>query len=221
MNRKSLFVPVCVAVAGIAAIAGSLATAQPAKDAKPPAPGTPAGQPELPPGWTTEDMQACIDAGTPGEQHEHLAKQVGVWRGKTRMWMAPGTEPAESECTWTVTSILDGRYTRTEMAGEMPGMGTFTGYGISGFDNVSQKFVGSWIDNHNTGIMNGVGALSSDGRTLAWTYTYNCPITKKPAVVRETHTSNGADAMTFEVFVTDPKSRKEYQCMRADFTRAK
>ena len=45
---------------------------------------------QLPPGWTAEDMQAMMAAGTPGKMHEHLAKDVGMWQGKTTMWMAPG-----------------------------------------------------------------------------------------------------------------------------------
>ncbi len=222
MSRRTRSFVVAAGVVAAGTLAGFLAlagaAAQPSRDAKTPAP---AGQPELPPGWTAEDMQACAAAGTPGTQHEHLARQVGVWHGKTRMWMAPGTDPAEGECTWTVTSILDGRYTRSELAGELPGLGSFTGYGVTGFDNVAQQFVGSWIDNHSTGIMSGVGELSSDGRALTWRYTYNCPITRKPAVVREVHTSTGHDTMAFEMFTTDPRSRKEFQCMQVEFTRAK
>ncbi len=214
MNRRNLLVPVGLAAAGIAALAG---WAQPAKDSRP----APAAQPDypLPPGWTESDMQACIVAGTPGEQHKFLARQVGVWHGKSQMWMTPGTEPIASDCTNTVTSILDGRYIRCELAGEFPGMGRFSGQGTSGFDNVSQKYVGSWIDNHSTGIMQGVGELSGNGKTLTWTYTYNCPIRKKSATVREVHTFTGANTMTLEAFTTDPKSGKEYQCMRVEFTK--
>lgn len=222
MNLKArpLFVPTCVV--GLVALAGSLAFTQPPKETKP-APAQPAGQPEmqLPPGWTAEDMQACVAAGTPGKMHEHLAKGVGTWLGKSQMWMSAGTEPMKSECTSTVTSAMDGRYFKCEMAGEMPGMGTFSGFGVYGFDNVSQKFVGTWIDNQSTGIMTGTGELSKDGKTLSWSYTYNCPITKKPATVRQIETYPDGKSSTFEMFMTDPKSGKEYKCMRIDFTKSK
>src|SRR4051812_44509940 len=62
----------------------------------------------LPPGWTMEDMQACTVAGTPGKMHEYLADGVGTWTGKSKMWMAPGTEAMTSQCTSKITSILDG-----------------------------------------------------------------------------------------------------------------
>ena len=127
-----------------------------------------------------EDMQACMLAATPGKMHQHLAKEAGVWNGKTTMFM-PGAEPATSECVSTITPIMDGRYIKCEIKGDMPGMGPFEGFGIYGFDNVSQKFVSSWIDNQGTGMMNGTGELSDDGKVMSWKFTFNCPVTKKPA----------------------------------------
>lgn len=176
---------------------------------------------KLPPGWSMEDMQACMAAGTPGKMHEHLMQGVGVWKGKNTMWMAPDTEPMTSECTSTVTSAMDGRYTKCEMEGEMPGMGMYHGLGFNGFDNVSQKFVSTWIDNHGSGIMQGTGELSSDGKTLTWKYTYNCPIRKKPATMREVHRITGDNTMTLEMFGDDPKTGKEFKMMEIELTRTR
>ena len=216
-TRNSFIITTCIA--GVTAIAASLALAQDAKDKKPATPPA-AGQPELPPGVNPEDIQACIAAGTPGKMHEQLAKSVGTWEGKSQMWMGPtATEPARGECSQTIKVVLDGRYIQGEMTGELPGMGPFKGLGITGFDNVSQKFVGSWIDNHSTGIMQGVGELSKDGKTLTWSFTYNCPITKKPAVVRQVETYPDDKTQIFEMFTTDPRSGKEYKCMRIDFAK--
>jgi hypothetical protein len=156
---------------------------------------------------------------TPGKEHEHLAEGAGVWHCKTRMWMTPGGEPMTSEGASTVTPIMDGRYVKVEMAGEMPGMGPYNGFGIYGFDNVSQKFVSTWIDNHSTGIMTGFGKLSEDGKTLSWKYTHNCPITKKPAVMREIETITGPNTKTLEMYGADPKSGKEFKMMHIEMTR--
>lgn len=217
MNRKSLSAPVCIAAA-LAAVAGTLAIAQPTKEAKP-APA--AAQPEmkLPPGWTEADAQACALAGTPGKMHERLAQDIGVWQGKNTMWMAPDTEPMTSECTYTVKSAMDGRYIKSVMAGEMPGMGPFNGEATAGFDNVLQKFVGVWIDNHSTGIMTGTGEMSADGKSITWTYSYNCPITQKPAVLRQVERWTGKGTKTLEMFGTDPKSGKEFKMMSIEFTK--
>lgn len=209
---------VCLSAAALAvvAVAGSIAIAQPSKDHK-----APAGQPEmkLPAGWSEADMQACMAAGMPGKMHEHLTNSVGVWHGKETMWMAPDTEPVKTECTSTITALMDGRYTKCELAGDMPGMGPFNGMGLTGYDNVSQKFVGTWIDNHSTGIMQGTGELSADGKTMTWNYTYNCPMTKKPAVMRQVETLTGAKTMTMEMFANDPKSGKEFKMLRIEFTK--
>ncbi|MEX0613899.1 MAG: DUF1579 family protein, partial [Pirellulales bacterium] len=126
MSLTKFFGPAFVIAVGLAAVVGAVAVADVSKDA--PSNGQP--QIPLPPGWTEEDMQACIMAGTPGEMHERLANDVGVWHGTTTMWMVPGAEPMESECTATVTSIMDGRFTKCEWEGDMPGMGPYHGFGL-------------------------------------------------------------------------------------------
>src|SRR6185312_12037959 len=104
MSYGKLFVPAFVAAAGISAIIGSLAIADAAKES------APAGQAEgkLPPGWTMDDMKACIAAGTPGKMHELLAKDAGEWTGKSTMVMGPDGPPMTSECTSKVTVIMGG-----------------------------------------------------------------------------------------------------------------
>jgi hypothetical protein len=215
MNRNKLFALASLALVGLAVVVGSIATADPAADSQSALPP----DFKLPKGWTMEDVQACMIAGTPGKEHEHLAKDVGEWRGKTTMWMGAESEPMTSECTMKVEKAMDGRYTKAEMAGEMPGMGPYSGFGLSGFDNISREFVSTWIDNHSTGIMYGKGKLSDDGKTLTWEFTHNCPITKKPTVMREVDTTTGPNSKTLEMFGADPKSGKEYKMMRIELTR--
>jgi hypothetical protein len=215
MNWKKLVAPTLIAMAGLVTIAGSLVFAAPSDDA-----GSAEQAPmPLPPGWTEEDMQACMLAATPGEMHAFLTEGVGVWHGKNTMWMGPDSEPVVSESTSTISLLMDGRYTKLEMACEMPGMGPFNGFGINGFDNVSQEFVSTWVDNQSTGIMNGVGELSADGKTLEWKYTFNCPLTKKPTILREIETITGPDTRTLDMFSADPKTGKEYQMMHIELSR--
>jgi hypothetical protein len=199
------------------AIFASIAIAEPSKDAKPGADAAP--EMKLPPGWTAEDMQALIVAGTPGKQQEMLVKDAGTWQGKQQMWMPGSAEPMTSDVRSTITPMMDGRYTKVEVAGEVPGMGPYTGLGIYGFDNVSQQFVCTWIDNHSTGTMNGVGELSPDGKTITWQFTYNCPIIKKPTAMRQIETNTGPNTKKLEMFGNDPKSGKEYKMMTMELTR--
>jgi Protein of unknown function (DUF1579) len=215
MKRTYLFGSVLIAACVFALAVGSRSLADSAADS--PAAGP--GEMQLPPNWTAEDMQAMMAAGTPGKMQEFLARDAGTWRGKTTMTMYPGAEPMTSECTSTVTPIMDGRYTKVEMSGEMPGMGAFTGFGINGFDNVSQKFVSTWIDNQGTGIMYGTGELSPDGKTLNWDFNFNCPITKKPVVMREVDTVTGPDSKRLEMYGPDPKTGQEFKMMTIELTK--
>lgn len=191
--------------------------AEPAKD-----PAKPAGdKPEmkLPPGWTEEDMKAYMVAATPGKMHEFLAKSAGVWVGKTTMWMGPGGEATKSECTATYTPLLEGRFFKCDVKGPMPGMGDFVGLGIYGFDNVSKKFITTWIDSMGTGMMTGTGELSADGKVLTWTCTFNCPIAKKPMVMRQIETITSDTTRTLEMHGADPKTGKEYKMMVIEYTK--
>lgn len=209
MHRRTLIAS--VSVVAFAVVAGSIAVAQSSEDA-------PAMQ--LPPGWTEADMQAYAAASTPGEMHARLAQAVGVWRGKTSMWMSPGAEPFAGECTVTVTPVMDGRFTRHEIAGETPGMGPYTGLAFYGYDNAAAQLVSTSIDSHNTGIMNGAGEMSPDGKTFTWRYSVHCPITDKPVSVRDVETIVDPNTRVVEMFGTEPKTGEEFQFMRIELTRA-
>jgi hypothetical protein len=166
-----------------------------------------------------DDMKACMAAATPGKMHELLTKDAGEWTGKSTMWMGPESDPMTSECTCTIEPIMDGRYTKVEMKGDMPGMGPFHGGGVYGYDNVTKKFVAAWIDNQSTGIMQGEGELSADGKTLTWKNTFNCPITNKPQVMTEVDTTTGPNSKTLEMSGDDPKTGKHYKMMHIELTR--
>ena len=211
MSCRKFFSAATIAVVGFGAGVGALAMTQDQQQQPPEMP--------LPPGWTQSDMEACMVAGTPGEMHKLLASDAGTWEAKTSMMMYPGAEHMESVGTTTITPIMDGRYIHMEIAGEMPGMGPYQATGVCGFDNVSQKFVSGFIDNHSTGLMTGTGELSRDKKTLTWTYTYNCPINKKPATIREVHTTTGTDTKTIEAWMKDPKSGEEFKMMTIEMTR--
>jgi hypothetical protein len=215
MSCKKLFASAIVAAFGLALAVASVAQADPAKDKAPAG----LGDFKLPEGWTMEDLQACMAAGTPGEMHKKLGKEVGKWQGKHTMWMAPGAAPVTSECTATVTPLMDGRFVQTEFNGEIPGMGPYNGLGVTGFDNVSKKFQATWLDNHSTGIMIGTGEISDDGKTLTWKYECSCPITKKPTEMRQVETYSSPTSKKMEMFGTDPKSGKEFKMMSIELTK--
>jgi hypothetical protein len=179
----------------------------------------PEGQPQLPHGWTAEDMQKVMAAGTPVKEHAHLVEGAGKWKAECKMWMAPDAEPIQSVGTSTVTPMMDGRYVKVEMQGEMPGMGPYHGLGIYGYDNQAKEFVSIWVDNHSTGIMQGKGKLSDDGKKLSWNYKAHCPIAEKMVTMRDIETITGPNTKKLESWAPDPKTGKEYKMMEIVLTR--
>lgn len=214
MKTKKCWTARATVAVGLMALAGIARLVLAATDAS-----APAGEMPSIPGMTAEDMQKYAAAATPGKQHQFLQKDVGNWRCKTTMWMTPDSEPMTSEGTSTAKSLMDGRFTQVEMDGEMPGMGPYHGIGIYGYDNVSKKFVSTWIDNMSTGMMTGVGELSDDGKTLTWEFTGNCPIAGKPITMREVETTTGPNTKTLEMFGSPPHGGKEFKMMRIELTR--
>jgi hypothetical protein len=60
-------------------------------------------------------------------------------------------EPAQSAGSCTITPMFDGRFTKCEMSGDMPGMGPFNSFGLYGHDNVAQKFQSTELPAHRDG----------------------------------------------------------------------
>ncbi len=219
MVRKAWVCSFGAAVVGLTAAVGTIAMAQPGHDAKHEDKHGDMHEMQPPEGMTKEQMQACMEAGTPGPMHQWLTEAAGVWMGKCTMWTSPESKPMASECTTTITPMMDGRFTKSETSGDLAGMGPFNGFGLYGYDNVSKKFQSTWIDNCGTGMMVGTGERSSDGKTLTWTMAYNCPIQKKSVNMRLVETRPSKDRMTMAMYGPSPETGKEFKMMEISYTR--
>lgn len=96
-------------------------------------------------------METWQKAMTPGGPHAHLAKSAGTFKATVTMWMDPSAPPEVSEGTSERKMILGGRVLEEKFAGTMMGM-PFEGLGHTGYDNVTGKYWGTWIDNMSTGV---------------------------------------------------------------------
>ena len=120
---------------------------------------------------------------TPGSEQAWLAKRAGTWNLEVTHFSADAA-PVKSKSISTTSMILGGRFLYDYTAGESP-WGPFEGSGVVGFDNGRKVFVSSWVDNMGTGIMNGVGTRSADGKTMTWKSTMTDPMTSKSIQIRQ------------------------------------
>jgi uncharacterized protein DUF1579 len=162
-------------------------------------------------------MKAYMDAATPGAPHKAMQNLVGTWNSTIKMYDNPGT-PTESKGKSTFTSILDGRYVQEHAEGNFNGM-PFNGYGTFGYDNVSKKYVGSWIDSMGTGIMQSTGSSPDNGTTINWEGTSSDPISGKTLTFHSMMKMVNKDQYHFEMNGPGPDG-KEMKMMEIDYNRA-
>lgn len=112
-------------------------------------------------------MEAMAAAGALGEAHERMAESVGTWNMEIRMWMG-GPEPSVAMGTSERSLILGGRVLVEEVSATMMGF-PFSGYGLSGYDNVTGKHWATWNDDQSTGITTSWGTYDAE----AGVYTFH------------------------------------------------
>jgi len=170
-----------------------------------------------PPGMSNAEMEAMMKAMSPGEQHKHLARLAGDWTFTSKMWMAPGAPPSDSNGTMHADTVLDGRYVQSVWKGNMMGM-AFEGHGTDGYDNLSKKYVSTWVDNMGTGILYSTGTCDNDGHKCESKGSMIDPMTGKDSYMRSVISWTNSDSFTMEMFGPDP-SGKEFKWMEMSVKR--
>ncbi|QDU77629.1 hypothetical protein Pan97_47010 [Bremerella volcania] len=113
--------------------------------------------------------------GAPGKPHEHLQAMVGKYKTISN-WIVPGeNEESVDEGTAEFKSILGGRFVTQQFKSTYNGE-PMEGFGILGYDNAEQKFVGIWIDNMSTHILHTEGKLDDKTGVMTETGTCSSPI---------------------------------------------
>ena len=87
----------------------------------------------------------------------------------------PGApEPLREKGTATFSVIMGGRFLQQEFTCTLGGE-EFTGQGLTGYDRFRKTYVGSWVDNMNTGITNTTGQFDRDTMTMIESGTMTTP----------------------------------------------
>jgi hypothetical protein len=153
----------------------------------------------------------------PGPEHEILKADVGVWDAVVEMFMAPGQPPATSKGVETNT-LMGGLWLVTEFKGDMMGS-PFEGRGMSGYDSLKKKYVGTWVDTMSVGIATVESTYDAATKTLSG--TMEAPdMTGKVSRMKETVVYKDPNTRVFTMFNTGPDG-KDVPTMRITYTRRK
>lgn len=156
-------------------------------------------------------MEAWMKAATPGAAHKELGEMEGTWDAKVSTWMKPGDPVQTSAGVSQNKLILGGRYLQQTYEGSFAGQ-PFNGLGYTGYDNVSKKYVSTWMDDMGTGIM------MSTGSAMKMSGTMNDPLTGKPTMVTSKITVTDKDHHTMEMWGPGPTG-KMYKSMEIVYSR--
>ena len=159
-------------------------------------------------------MAAMMKMAQPGPQHALLKTMEGRWKAVVKSWNGPG-EPSVSEGTSDARMILGGRYLEETFQSTMMNA-PFEGHGLTGYDNATQRYWFSWIDNMSTGMMSGTGSMDDAGKLLTVTATTTGP-DGKPAEVRMVTKLVDANNRTFSMYGT--MGGQEMLMMEITYTR--
>ncbi len=172
-------------------------------------------QPPLTPEQQAE-MEAYMKAGAPGAPHQWLASKAGNYDLVVRSWHEPGGPAMEETGSATRAMMLDGRVLTEDVSCTMMGM-SFTGHGMTGYDNVSGKYWATWTDSMSTGIMVSEGSCDAQ-HVCTFTGSWNDPIKKGPVTARMTTRWTSPTTEVFEMYGPG-RDGKEMKMMEINYTK--
>ena len=88
----------------------------------------------------------------PGPEHELLKADVATWDAVLEPPLGPGAPPMPSNAVEINTLGCSGLCVITDFNGESTPGETFHGHGVTTWDAVKKKYVGSWTDSMSQGL---------------------------------------------------------------------
>lgn len=172
------------------------------------------GAPEMTPEQKAE-MEAYQKAGTPGPIHEKLTQMAGSYDVEVKSWHAPG-EPTIEKGTATRSMALGGRVMVEDFSSTMMGQ-PFTGHGMHGYDNITEKHWSTWNDSMSTGLMVSEGTCDAQN-ACTFTGSWVEPVKKQKVTSRMTTRWTSPTTEVFEMHAPGPDG-KEFKMMEITYTR--
>lgn len=157
----------------------------------------------------------------PNEHHARLDAYVGEWDVTVRFWTAPGMPPQVNQGTSEIKWILDGRFLQENFQSVMQ-MGenqpeTFRGFGLTGYDNIKQRYVGIWADTMSTAVIESIGQFNESTGGLVLNSEFDDPMTGEPTTMRTELRQIGEDELLMEAY--KPIGDQDFKCLEITYTR--
>ena len=168
-------------------------------------------------GEQTQEMQVWMEYMTPGPMHEMLAKSVGDWKTVSKFWMDPAGDPMVVEGTGKTEMILGGRYQKMTHRSTMMGMQT-EGISTIGYDNATEEFTITWIDNIGTGTAIAKGKYDENTNSIIMKGTMVDPMSKQEMNIKQVLKFLDNDHQLLEMYLD--YNGQEIKSMEIEFTRS-
>ena len=107
--------------------------------------------------------------------HDQLKRLVGNYTTEMTSFYPDPSKPTKTKGKASFRMILAGKFVQQRYTGEVEGM-KYNGIGTSGYDTAKKKYVGTWVDSLNTGIMHTEGSYDPKTHTLTEMGTMSTPM---------------------------------------------
>jgi hypothetical protein len=152
----------------------------------------------------------------PAPEHEIFKKEVGVWDATVEMKAHADGEPMVSKGVETNTLLGPGLWLIQDFKGEMMGA-PFQGHGVTGYDPLKKKYVGTWVDSMSTGLATTQGTYDPKSRVMTTHLETSGP---DGAMMKMRSTSEWKDANTRVFTMYSPAGQgDEYAMMKITYKR--
>ena len=167
-------------------------------------------------GGAPADAFQCA-ATTPGDEHARLDQFVGTWQCRGRFWMEPGADCIASDGTMVNAWTLDGRYLQQSYTADFMGS-PFQGTGYWGFNKVTGKYQGLWMDTMSTWFCLDEGNYDASRQEWIMVGDWDCPQTGGKVHKRSVIRVINEDSHVMETYMPTPDG-KEFLSMELTYTR--
>lgn len=161
-------------------------------------------------------MKAWQEYATPGNPHKMMADEVGTWNCDMTFWSEANGKPEKATSVAVIRMILGGRYQEADYKGTMMGQ-PFEGKSTLAYNNASEEYTTTFIDNMGTGMMVAMGKYDESKKSMELKGEMVNPVNGKKTPYREVYTI--VDPKTRKMEMYDTKDGSEYKSMEIVMTK--